>query len=422
MHIFCLQENSGTESEISTPTSEEFHGTPVPFEDILKGVIAFVEVISDEGDRSEVVKSMMRAMGATVRDTFSRDITHVIFRDGTYQTFEKAKLVKAKMVSVLWLEATKRYRFRVPESKYPALGIQANEYNVSFVCQKMQKDYDSIVQNERKRRSEIRRTQSHVEVNVRRRTVHGDSISRHNSSELCSDMDSISNYDDIIPPSQKEWTIDTRNRNISKRRNSFQLTDDESIPVTTIKDSLELQSCIVRRTRENVLFDEIDKSNSEESLHLHVTTDESNVTNNRKSDTSATKSFEQINNMLADKSINETPKTKTNDTSKTFKKPENNLVDILEVTKRSEDKSDDFLSLKPKIPVKRNLDKRKTISGGEINKGNNENKIVSKTDVKDVVKRSNRRRTMAPKEIDNDIPDGDSVKLVRRRRRTWCVI
>lgn len=74
-------------------------------------------------------------MGATVRDSFTRDITHVVFRDGSFMTFEKAKLVKAKLVSVLWLDATRRNRFRVPESKYPALGVQAYDYNVSSLCQ-----------------------------------------------------------------------------------------------------------------------------------------------------------------------------------------------------------------------------------------------------------------------------------------------
>lgn len=133
-HIF--QENSGSvvSSSPSSQDSEIFQGTPVPFEELLKGVIAFVEVRSSEGDRSEVIKAMMRAMGATVKDTFSRDITHVIFRDGSYLTFEKAKLVKAHLVSVLWLEATKRNKFRVPESKYPALGVQAFDLNVTSLC------------------------------------------------------------------------------------------------------------------------------------------------------------------------------------------------------------------------------------------------------------------------------------------------
>lgn len=78
---------------------------------------------------------MMRAMGATVKDTICRGITHVVFKDGSFRTYEKAKLVNAHLVSVLWLEATKRNRFRVPEGKYPALGTAAYDYNVTSLCQ-----------------------------------------------------------------------------------------------------------------------------------------------------------------------------------------------------------------------------------------------------------------------------------------------
>lgn len=144
----------------------------------MKGVIAYCEVRSKEGDRSSGIKAVMKAMGATVRDNFSRDLTHIVFKDGLFSTFQKAKLLKIHLVSVLWLEAVRRHKYRVPESKYPALGVEAYDANVTAICQvrykiivicfcihltnlqALQKDYDDVVQDEYRRRSEIKHNTS----------------------------------------------------------------------------------------------------------------------------------------------------------------------------------------------------------------------------------------------------------------------
>lgn len=54
--------------------------SPVPFEILLNGVVAFVEVRSVNGDRSSGFKAIMRTMGAEISDTFTRAVTHVIFK------------------------------------------------------------------------------------------------------------------------------------------------------------------------------------------------------------------------------------------------------------------------------------------------------------------------------------------------------
>lgn len=80
---------SGTSNPRTTPLSSiqsdssdlpQDHPSPVPFNNLLKGVVAFVEINSHGTDRSAAVKVLMTSMGAIVRDTFTADVTHVIFR------------------------------------------------------------------------------------------------------------------------------------------------------------------------------------------------------------------------------------------------------------------------------------------------------------------------------------------------------
>lgn len=79
---------------------------------------------------------MVRALGATVRDKITRDVTHVIFKDGLYSTFRKAQNMKMHIVSVLWLDAVRRYKCQMPEHKYKPLDFDKyNNMNESQVCQ-----------------------------------------------------------------------------------------------------------------------------------------------------------------------------------------------------------------------------------------------------------------------------------------------
>lgn len=123
------------ESPSSGSTSDSSSSSPLPFEKLLEGVVAYVEVKTRDGDRSEAVKSVIRAMGATVRDVFMKDVTHVIFKDGSFRTYQRAKLIKAHLVSLLWVEAVKTNCARVPEKNFPALGTGAFDADMSMVCQ-----------------------------------------------------------------------------------------------------------------------------------------------------------------------------------------------------------------------------------------------------------------------------------------------
>nr|CAH7745175.1 unnamed protein product [Callosobruchus chinensis] len=122
--------------------------SPLPFNKILDGVIAFVEVQTNGNDRSQGVKIRLKEMGATVRDQFTKDVTHLIFKDGFFTTYKKAQLIKAYIVSVLWIEACRNEGFIVPEKKYPAIGPDIYDSNASALCSQMQKEYEEVIRDE----------------------------------------------------------------------------------------------------------------------------------------------------------------------------------------------------------------------------------------------------------------------------------
>ena len=77
------QKNPDTSESSSSEISDvptELKGPKLPFEQLLKGVVAYVEVKRDNEDRSEGIKAVMRLMGSTIRDKFTNDVTHVIFK------------------------------------------------------------------------------------------------------------------------------------------------------------------------------------------------------------------------------------------------------------------------------------------------------------------------------------------------------
>lgn len=73
------QNENRSNSRVSEASSSR-SSSPLLFEKVLNGVIAFVEVKSHGQDRSQGVKILMKNLGADVRDTFTKDVTHVVFK------------------------------------------------------------------------------------------------------------------------------------------------------------------------------------------------------------------------------------------------------------------------------------------------------------------------------------------------------
>ncbi|KAL1517902.1 hypothetical protein ABEB36_001605 [Hypothenemus hampei] len=123
----------------------------VSYNQILNGVIAYVEIQSRSNeDRSQGVKTVLRLMGADIRETFTNDVTHVIFKDGSYTTFQKAKLKNIHLVSILWVEFCRKNMQRQNEKHYPAMRNMIFDEE-TMICSQMQREYEDIVREEYKR-------------------------------------------------------------------------------------------------------------------------------------------------------------------------------------------------------------------------------------------------------------------------------
>ncbi|KAM4042426.1 microcephalin [Anomaloglossus baeobatrachus] len=90
---------------------------------ILTGVIAFVDVWSSNQTEnySKMFSQQLLNLRAKVSKTFNKQVTHVVFKDGSQSTWDKAVKTKVKLVSVLWVEKCRETSMHVDESVYPAI-------------------------------------------------------------------------------------------------------------------------------------------------------------------------------------------------------------------------------------------------------------------------------------------------------------
>ncbi|KAF5278269.1 hypothetical protein FQR65_LT15711 [Abscondita terminalis] len=158
----ALEKNVEQQSSPSTSCSPS---TPVQFDKLLQGVVAYVEIRSKGVDRSAGAKALMQSMGAKVVEKLERGVTHVVFKDSTFATYQKAKLLKAHLVSVLWLEAVRKNNHRVSEKNYPALGMEAYDVNVSEIFQ----EYETVVDEEYRRSMAVGTARNTIESQRKRR-------------------------------------------------------------------------------------------------------------------------------------------------------------------------------------------------------------------------------------------------------------
>uniref|UniRef100_A0AAY4DV87 BRCT domain-containing protein n=1 Tax=Denticeps clupeoides TaxID=299321 RepID=A0AAY4DV87_9TELE len=66
-------------------------------------------------------------MGAEVSKTFSRRVTHVVFKHGHQSTWSKAQKMGVKVVSVHWVDRCKEDKQHVDEALYPAVHYQSKD-------------------------------------------------------------------------------------------------------------------------------------------------------------------------------------------------------------------------------------------------------------------------------------------------------
>ncbi|XP_014782751.1 microcephalin [Octopus bimaculoides] len=76
--------------------------------EVLEEVVAYVEVRSKSENRSKEVAIELEKLGARISPKLNNEVTHVIFKDGTKRTWDRAKKLGIPLVSVLWVDSCKR--------------------------------------------------------------------------------------------------------------------------------------------------------------------------------------------------------------------------------------------------------------------------------------------------------------------------
>ncbi|KAK7491990.1 hypothetical protein BaRGS_00016836, partial [Batillaria attramentaria] len=110
-HVMDERRNSSSSRlSVSSPTPS----------DILKDVVAYVEVRTANDNRSAAVKRVLERMGAKVEEKFTDEVTHVIFKEGKKRTHDRAVKRGVHLVSVLWVDQCKEKQELVPESSFVA--------------------------------------------------------------------------------------------------------------------------------------------------------------------------------------------------------------------------------------------------------------------------------------------------------------
>ena len=99
--------------------NEDLPCTQPSFKFILEGVVAYVEVRTGSENRSACVKNRLESLGAKVLETLNTNCTHLVFKDGSLSSYNKAKKLGLYIVSVSWIEACRNDCSRLPEVSYP---------------------------------------------------------------------------------------------------------------------------------------------------------------------------------------------------------------------------------------------------------------------------------------------------------------
>ncbi|KAF7710923.1 microcephalin [Silurus meridionalis] len=89
---------------------------------VLKDVVAYVDVwsASKTENYSDPFIQQLRDMGAQVCKTLNKQVTHVVFKQGHQATWNKAKKMGVKIVSVHWVARCKDNNEHADEDLYPA--------------------------------------------------------------------------------------------------------------------------------------------------------------------------------------------------------------------------------------------------------------------------------------------------------------
>lgn len=114
--------------ELPLVTAEEraYAFREVTLAEVFQGVCLFVDIRTAEDNRSGGVQEHLSERGINVTTDLTK-ATHIIFKDGLKSTFAKGKELNLPFVSLLWVDACKKYNALVDYKNYPVAGIERYE-------------------------------------------------------------------------------------------------------------------------------------------------------------------------------------------------------------------------------------------------------------------------------------------------------
>lgn len=118
----------GSENCSSKTDSSNCSSSQTPSNEILEGVAVYVEVFSESVDVSLDFVKLLKSLGATIRLRLTKTVTHVVFKDGSVETYQKAKQLKIPMVSILWIEACMTQKKLVPVDSFVPLELDKYKF------------------------------------------------------------------------------------------------------------------------------------------------------------------------------------------------------------------------------------------------------------------------------------------------------
>ncbi|XP_012562524.2 uncharacterized protein LOC101240744 isoform X1 [Hydra vulgaris] len=87
----------------------------------LHGITVFVDVRAEHENRSKAVSRELEKLGATISEKFTKNVTHVVFKDGRPSTYNQVrKYLNVFFVSILWVDSCKSTMSWVDEALFPA--------------------------------------------------------------------------------------------------------------------------------------------------------------------------------------------------------------------------------------------------------------------------------------------------------------
>nr|CAD7194642.1 unnamed protein product [Timema douglasi] len=94
---------------------------------LFEDVVAYVDVRSGNDDITGGVQAVLKSLGATISHKFTRNVTHVVFKEGLMSTYKKAIKWNIPLVSLMWIEESKKNGKVVPEKLFPPYNMEAYE-------------------------------------------------------------------------------------------------------------------------------------------------------------------------------------------------------------------------------------------------------------------------------------------------------